>query len=91
MQSAAIVDPVDTVTGLLLDQLDFYLHTQLFPRLEGLDDEEYFWEPVPGCWTVVEGPGGWAMQQAWPRLAHHMPAVWWLWWPTSVPPGGPAR
>lgn len=67
MQYAAIVDPVDTVTGLLLDQLDFYLHTQLFPRLEGLDDEEYFWEPVPGCWTVVEGPGGWAMQQAWPE------------------------
>ncbi|WP_350280491.1 DinB family protein [Kribbella sp. HUAS MG21] len=22
------------------------------PRLDGLTDAEYFWEPVPGCWTV---------------------------------------
>ena len=21
-------------------------------RLNGLSDEEYFWEPMPGCWTV---------------------------------------
>lgn len=21
-------------------------------RLNGLSDEEYFWEPVPGCWTI---------------------------------------
>jgi hypothetical protein len=21
-------------------------------RLDGLSDNEYFWEPVPGCWTV---------------------------------------
>lgn len=25
---------------------------QLRPRLEGLTDEEYFWEPVPGAWSV---------------------------------------
>jgi len=22
------------------------------PRLDGLTDEEFFWEPVPGCWSV---------------------------------------
>lgn len=55
---------MDTVTGLLLDQLDFYLRAHLFPRLEGLDDEEYFWQPVPDCWSVVEGPNGWEMQQS---------------------------
>lgn len=58
---------VDTVTGLLLGQLEFYLDTHLFPRLEGLQDEEYFWEPVPGCWSVVEGPDGWRMQQEFPE------------------------
>lgn len=23
--------------------------------LDGLDDNEFFWEPVPGCWTVRRG------------------------------------
>ncbi len=26
--------------------------TTLCHRLEGLTDEEFFWEPVPDCWTV---------------------------------------
>src|SRR4249920_3239320 len=29
-------------------------------RLDGLTDDEFFWEPVPGCWTVFRGEdGGW--------------------------------
>ena len=29
-------------------------------RLDGLTDEEFFWEPVPDCWTVFQGEdGGW--------------------------------
>ncbi|MEV4637855.1 hypothetical protein AB0J80_10915 [Actinoplanes sp. NPDC049548] len=34
----------------LTAQLDFYWETSLRPRLDGLTDEEYFWEPVEGCW-----------------------------------------
>ena len=34
------------------DQLDWHWQTQLRTRLEGLTDEEYFWEPVPGCWSI---------------------------------------
>ena len=34
------------------DQLDWHWRTQLRPRLDGLTDDEYFWEPVPGCWSV---------------------------------------
>jgi hypothetical protein len=34
------------------DQLDWHWRTQLRPRLGGLTDGEYFWEPVPGCWGV---------------------------------------
>ena len=63
----AYARPVDTVTGLLLDQLEFYLDAHLFPRLEGLGDEEFFWAPAPGAWSVVEGPAGWEMQQVWPE------------------------
>ncbi|NRQ38833.1 DinB family protein [Nonomuraea sp. NN258] len=36
----------------LHDQLDWHWTNQLRPRLDGLTDEEYYWEPVPGCWTI---------------------------------------
>lgn len=36
----------------LRSQLDWHWTNLLRPRLEGLSDEEYFWEPVPGCWNV---------------------------------------
>ena len=39
-------------TAQLADQLDFHWSRQLRGRLDGLTDAEYFWEPVPGCWTV---------------------------------------
>jgi hypothetical protein len=41
-----------TWNPLLLDQLDWHWQRQLRPRLEGLTDEEYFWEPVPGAWNI---------------------------------------
>jgi len=37
---------------MLREQLSFHWETQLRPRLDGLTDDEYFWEPVPGCWNV---------------------------------------
>ena len=40
------------LTSQLADQLDKHWTNQLRPRLAGLTDEEYFWEPVPDCWTV---------------------------------------
>jgi DinB superfamily len=39
-------------TEQLSDQLRWHWENHLRPRLEGLTDEEYFWEPVPGCWSV---------------------------------------
>src|SRR5439155_4170879 len=36
----------------LVDQLEWHWQHQLRPRLDGLTDDEYFWEPVDGCWTV---------------------------------------
>ncbi|MFK0292746.1 DinB family protein [Streptomyces sp. NPDC090442] len=36
----------------LSDQLDWHWRQRLRPRLVGLTDEEYFWEPVADCWTV---------------------------------------
>jgi hypothetical protein len=37
---------------------------QLRARLDGLTDDEYFWEPVPGCWNVRTRGSGTAQVQA---------------------------
>lgn len=51
----------------LLDQLDFHWTHQLRPRLVGLSDAEYLWEPVPDCWSLRAGEGGrLALDWAWP-------------------------
>ena len=45
-----------TWTTDLADQLDWHWQHLLRPRLDGLTDDEYLWEPVPDCWSVR--PGG---------------------------------
>ena len=40
------------VRAIAVDQLGFYWDYSLWPRLRGLTDEEYYWEPVAGCWSV---------------------------------------
>ncbi|MEV4200064.1 DinB family protein [Micromonospora globbae] len=37
---------------LLREQVAWHWTHQLRDRLDGLTDDEYFWEPVPGCWSV---------------------------------------
>lgn len=47
-------------------------------RLKGLGDDEYLWEPVPGCWSVRRrgeavtprafGPGDWLLDQGAPDI-----------------------
>jgi hypothetical protein len=51
-----------TWNPLLREQLEWHWREQLRPRLEGLSDDEYLWEPVPGAWNVRRrtargGPG----------------------------------
>jgi len=36
----------------LVNQLAWHWDNQLRPRLKGLTDDEYFWAPTPGCWTL---------------------------------------
>jgi hypothetical protein len=36
----------------LLEQLTFHWESQARPRLDGLTDDEYRWEPAPGAWSV---------------------------------------
>jgi len=47
--------------GQLVDQLDWHWQHHLRPRLDAMTDEEYFWEPVAGCWSVRRGPDGYVI------------------------------
>ncbi len=61
----------------LADQLDWHWQRQFRPRLDGLTDDEYFWEPVPVCWSVrrrgtshapiVAGSGDYVIEYAYPE------------------------
>ncbi|OMH36624.1 DinB family protein [Tersicoccus sp. Bi-70] len=42
------MDPITIVR----DQPSWHWDHQLQPRLAGLTDDEYVWEPVAGCWNV---------------------------------------
>ncbi len=39
-------------TDLLVEQLEWQWDNHFRPRLDDLTDEEYLWEPVPGCWSL---------------------------------------
>jgi hypothetical protein len=61
----------------LRDQLDLHYHQMFRPRVEGLTDEEYLWEPVPGCWSIrprgeatsshSSGAGDLVLDAVWPE------------------------
>ncbi|MEU1541772.1 DinB family protein [Actinacidiphila glaucinigra] len=63
--------------GLLLDQFD-HAREMARVRLAGLGDEEYLWEPVPGCWSIRQrgaattprafGPGEWVLDLGAPDI-----------------------
>lgn len=42
----------------LSEQLTWHWSAQLRPRLAGLDDREFFWEPAPGSWSVRKTADG---------------------------------
>jgi hypothetical protein len=60
----------------LCDQVDWHWENQLRPRFAGLTDDEYFWEPVPGSWSVrprgqavtssPAGGGAWVLDWVFP-------------------------
>ena len=55
---------------LLVGQLEFYWDVHLRPRLDGLGDEEYFWEPVEGCWSLRRAADGrWRLDSSWPETS----------------------
>ncbi len=59
--TVALMDDNTADTALtqhLAEQLEWHWSTQLRPRFDGLTDDEYFWEPVAGCWNVHHRDAG---------------------------------
>ncbi len=63
----------------LAEQFAWHWEHHLRPRMAGLTDAEYHWEPVDGCWgvrhvddtspstvTIRSGAGDWRCEYAWP-------------------------
>jgi hypothetical protein len=66
-----------TWTNMLVEQLEFYMNAHLLPRLDGLDDAEYFWEPVANCWSVrQDATGAWYVDGG-PRDAERPTTIAW--------------
>ena len=52
---------MDAMAGSLITTFDYVLD-RLTGRLDGLTDDEYFWEPVAGCWSLrQDGQGRWRL------------------------------
>lgn len=51
--------------GLFVSSFEYYA-LRTTDRLAGLSDDEYFWEPAPGCWSVRHGDDGWTADWQWP-------------------------
>ncbi len=49
-------EPMPSATQLLATQMD-EAYRFVHDRVQGLTDEEFFWEPVPDSWTVRQGRG----------------------------------
>jgi hypothetical protein len=78
---------------MLVDQLDWLWRNQTRLRLAGLTDDEYFAEPVPGCWSVrpkctstapiAVGGGGYVLEFAIPT-PEPPPVTTLAWWLAHV-------
>lgn len=55
----------EQLRGLLSSGFNFYAHRAV-DRFKGLTDEEYFWEPVEGCWSVRKTDEGYIADWEWP-------------------------
>lgn len=62
----------------LLGLADF-AYQRLRTRLAGLTDEEYLWEPAPGCWTIrPDADGAWRPDGAeWPMKPAPLTTIGW--------------
>jgi len=49
---------VGDIKAELIDMSEYVFTARIRPGLESLTDDEYFWEPVAGCWSLRSDPDG---------------------------------
>jgi len=77
-----------TATGILTDQFT-QSSSKLQLVLDGITDDEFFWEPCPGCWTLhprsevrtsrPEGAGDWVLDGDWEPAPDPAPVTTIVW------------
>jgi hypothetical protein len=71
------------VSRELIGLSEYVFGSRIRPRLDGITDDEYFWEPVPGCWSLRPDPeGALRVDTIWPLPPDHQPfttLAWRLW------------
>lgn len=73
-----------SLSRALLGSLDAAWDT-LWARLEGLTADEYWWRPVPGCWTIREVDGVWSADWADPDpVPAPVTTIGWRLWHLAV-------
>lgn len=55
----------DPLRDALLTQVDWWWAAIFRPRIEGVTDEELWWQPAPDCWTLHRGDDG-GFRYEWP-------------------------
>jgi uncharacterized damage-inducible protein DinB len=55
-----------------------HVANRIVERVDDLTDDEYFWEPVAGCWSLRQGPDGWSAD--WDAAPPHPPPVTTIAW-----------
>jgi hypothetical protein len=60
------VPVADRLQQFFISQFDYFA-ARTRARLDGLTDDEYLWEPVPGCWSVRPGPNGFVYEHTSPE------------------------
>lgn len=64
-----------------LQRLSDTVWERTWRRLDGLTDDEYRWEPAPGCWSIRDRPDG-SLFGEWAPIVHPDPfttVAWRLW------------
>ena len=71
------------IAGELVGLSEYVYGSRIRPRLDGITDDEYFWEPVSGCWSLrPDSEGALRVDTIWPLPADHRPfttLAWRLW------------
>jgi hypothetical protein len=67
----------------LIGLSEYVYGSRIRPRLDGITDDEYFWEPAPGCWSLrPDSEGALRCDTVWPLPADDPPfttLAWRLW------------